>query len=105
MQLWIWEQGAGQQVAVREPELQQVGRAPARELEGSARGSELWVHLAGSSVMPDSGTGVLVLEGLRKVKPSPEPGREGESGLANSDKAERHAEPRALVDLQSQGKS
>lgn len=32
----------------------------------------------------------------RKVKPSPEPGRDGESGPADSDKAERHAETRAL---------
>lgn len=96
-----WEQGAGQQVAFREQELPQVGRAPAQEREGSVRGSEVWVPLSGPSVMLDSGTGVRILEGLRKVTPSPEPGRDGESGVADSDKAERHAETRALVDLWS----
>lgn len=45
-----------------------------------ASGSEVWVHLAGSPVMLDSGTGAQSLEGLRKVKQSPKPGKDRASG-------------------------
>lgn len=62
--------GAGQQVA-RDQGLQQGG---------STRGSEVWVHFVESSVMVDSGTGIQSLEGLRKVKQSPKPGKNRASG-------------------------
>lgn len=71
---------AGWQVVVRNQALKQVAGSQSKSERTATRGNDVWMHLTASSVMQDSGTGVQSPEGLREVKQSPTPGKDGESG-------------------------